>query len=54
LTRDPNRRLGSGKEDAEEIKRQPFFKDVSFDDVFHKRITPPYFPKIVSELYDGW
>lgn len=48
LTRDPARRLGSGKEDAEEIKRQPFFKDVSFDDVFNKRIPPPYFPTIVS------
>jgi classical protein kinase C len=48
LTRDPARRIGSGKEDAEEIKRQPFFKDVSFDDVMNKRIPPPYFPKIVS------
>lgn len=46
LTRDPSRRLGSGKEDAEEIKRQPFFKDVSFDDVLNKRIPPPYFPTI--------
>ncbi|EAU86111.2 AGC/PKC protein kinase [Coprinopsis cinerea okayama7 len=46
LTRDPARRLGSGKEDAEEIKRQPFFKDVNWDDVFHKRIPPPYFPTI--------
>lgn len=46
LTRDPNRRLGSTKEDAEEIKRQPFFKDVSFDDVLNKRIPPPYFPTI--------
>jgi len=47
LTRDPSRRLGSGKEDAEEIKRQPFFKDVNWDDVFNKRIPPPYFPTIV-------
>lgn len=46
LTRDPVRRLGSGKEDAEEIKRQPFFKDVNFDDVLNKRIPPPYFPTI--------
>ncbi|KAH6911535.1 AGC/PKC protein kinase [Coprinopsis sp. MPI-PUGE-AT-0042] len=46
LTRDPTRRLGSGKEDAEEIKRQPFFKDVNWDDVLHKRIPPPYFPTI--------
>jgi hypothetical protein len=48
LTRDPARRLGSGKADAEEIKRHPFFKDVSFDDVMNKRIPPPYFPTIVS------
>ncbi|KAF8895268.1 kinase-like domain-containing protein [Infundibulicybe gibba] len=46
LTRDPARRLGSAKEDAEEIKRQPFFKDVNFDDVLNKRIPPPYFPTI--------
>lgn len=46
LTRDPTRRLGSGKEDAEEIKKQPFFKDVNFDDVMNKRIPPPYFPTI--------
>jgi classical protein kinase C len=46
LTRDPTRRLGSSKEDAEELKRQPFFKDVNFDDVLNKRIPPPYFPTI--------
>ncbi|KIJ17929.1 hypothetical protein PAXINDRAFT_167852 [Paxillus involutus ATCC 200175] len=46
LTRDPNRRLGSSKADAEEIKRHPFFKDVNFDDVLNKRIPPPYFPTI--------
>ncbi|KAJ6620807.1 protein kinase C1 [Mycena sp. CBHHK59/15] len=46
LNRDPLRRLGAGEEDAEEIKRQPFFKDVSFDDVLNKRIPPPYFPTI--------
>jgi len=51
LTRDPTRRLGSGKEDAEEIKRQPFFKDVGWDDVFHKRIPPPYFPTIVRDTF---
>jgi classical protein kinase C len=46
LTRDPSRRLGSGKGDAEEIKKHPFFKDVNFDDVMNKRIPPPYFPTI--------
>ncbi|KAA1478935.1 hypothetical protein DENSPDRAFT_845962 [Dentipellis sp. KUC8613] len=46
LTRDPARRLGSGKSDAEEIKRHPFFKDVNWDDILNKRIPPPYFPSI--------
>jgi len=48
LTRDPARRLGAGEADAEDIKRHLFFKDVNFDDVFHKRIPPPYFPTIGS------
>ncbi|KAJ7202787.1 protein kinase C1 [Mycena pura] len=46
LNRDPLRRLGAGEDDAEEIKRQPFFKDVNWDDVVNKRIPPPYFPTI--------
>lgn len=53
LERNPERRLGAGKEDAEEIKRQPFFKDVNFDDVLNKRIPPPYFPTIVSDSASG-
>ncbi|KDQ62195.1 hypothetical protein JAAARDRAFT_30093 [Jaapia argillacea MUCL 33604] len=48
LTRDPTRRLGSGKDDAEEIKRHAFFKDVNWDDVVNKRIPPPYFPSIAG------
>ncbi|WWC86335.1 uncharacterized protein L201_001208 [Kwoniella dendrophila CBS 6074] len=46
LTRDPQRRLGAGEADAEDIKRHLFFKDVNFDDVYNKRIPPPYFPTI--------
>ena len=51
LTRDPTRRLGSGKTDAEEIKKHPFFKDVNFDDIFNKRVPPPYFPTIVRLMF---
>ncbi|KAJ9104151.1 hypothetical protein QFC19_004135 [Naganishia cerealis] len=46
LLRDPIRRLGAGEDDAVAIKRHPFFRDVNFDDVYHKRIPPPYQPTI--------
>lgn len=46
LTRDPQRRLGAGPDGALEIKRHQFFADVNFDDVYNKRIPPPYFPTI--------
>ncbi|THH03865.1 hypothetical protein EW145_g5951 [Phellinidium pouzarii] len=46
LTRDPNRRLGSGKVDAEEIKGHPFFKDVDWDAVLNKQYPSPYCPTI--------
>lgn len=48
LTRDPERRLGSGEEDAEEIKRHPFFRGINWDDMFNKRVPPPFYPKIDS------
>lgn len=48
MTRDPARRLGASEADAEDIKRHLFFKDVNFDDVYNKRIPPPYFPVIGS------
>ncbi|RIB14584.1 kinase-like domain-containing protein [Gigaspora rosea] len=48
LTRDPERRLGSGRSDAEEIKRHPFFKGVNWDDMLAKKVPPPFYPTIAS------
>jgi serine/threonine protein kinase len=48
LTREPEQRLGSGPTDAQEIMSQPFFRNISWDDVYHKRITPPFQPQITS------
>ncbi|CAG8525680.1 7877_t:CDS:10 [Ambispora gerdemannii] len=48
LTRDPERRLGSGQSDAEEIKRHPFFKGVNWDDILGKKVPPPFLPSISS------
>ena len=36
LQRDPNLRLGSGQEDAEQIKNHKYFKEINWDDVYNK------------------
>ena len=48
LTREPDQRLGSGPTDAQEIMSQPFFRNINWDDVYHKRIAPPFQPQIKS------
>lgn len=48
LTREPEQRLGSGPTDAQEIMSQPFFRNINWDDVYHKRIQPPFQPQITS------
>lgn len=49
LTRDPEKRLGSGPTDAQEIMSQPFFRNINWDDIYHKRVQPPFLPTIKSE-----
>ncbi|KAH0787546.1 AGC family protein kinase [Histomonas meleagridis] len=46
LEKNPLKRLGAGPDDAEEIKRHPFFQDISWDDVLHKRVKPMWKPTI--------
>lgn len=48
LTREPDQRLGSGPTDAQEIMSQPFFRSINWDDVYHKRIQPPFQPTITN------
>lgn len=48
LTRDPEKRLGSGPRDAEEIMAHPYFRNINFDDIYHCRVAPPFIPKIDS------
>ena len=52
LERDPNKRLGSGPEDANEIMSHPFFQDFDWDGLINKRIEARYIPdlKIDEEL----
>ncbi|KAG0282178.1 Serine/threonine kinase [Linnemannia gamsii] len=49
LVKVPSHRLGSGPSDAEEIKAHAYFRNVNFDDVYHKRIRPPFMPKVKSK-----
>lgn len=48
LTREPDQRLGSGPTDAQEIMNQPFFRNINWDDIYHKRVAPPFMPQIKS------
>ncbi|RDW80729.1 protein kinase C [Coleophoma crateriformis] len=48
LTREPEQRLGSGPTDAQEIMSQPFFRNINWDDIYHKRVQPPFLPQISS------
>lgn len=48
LTREPELRLGSGPTDAQEIMSHAFFRNINWDDIYHKRVTPPFFPQITN------
>ncbi|KAI2616473.1 kinase-like domain-containing protein [Hypoxylon sp. NC1633] len=48
LNRNPKHRLGA-IDDAEELKRHPFFGDVDWDILSKKLISPPFKPKLKSE-----
>uniref|UniRef100_A0A8C0VWW5 protein kinase C n=1 Tax=Cyanistes caeruleus TaxID=156563 RepID=A0A8C0VWW5_CYACU len=46
LRKCPERRLGAGEKDAEEIKIQPFFKGIDWDALFARRLKPPFVPTL--------
>jgi classical protein kinase C len=48
LTREPELRLGSGPTDAQEIMSHAFFRNINWDDIYHKRVAPPFVPQITS------
>ncbi|KAJ4441201.1 hypothetical protein ANN_11052 [Periplaneta americana] len=50
LVKDPRKRLGGGEEDAEELKRHPFFRGINWNDLARKAIPAPFVPKINDEL----
>ncbi|KFB36070.1 AGAP006094-PA-like protein [Anopheles sinensis] len=49
LTKDPRRRLGSGKQDANELKMHPFLRDTKWDLLVAKQVAAPFKPVVTSE-----
>lgn len=41
LDRNPQKRLGSGKEDAGEIKAHPWFKGINWQEALERKLNPP-------------
>jgi len=56
LQKNPIKRLGSGKKDAEEIKAHPFFKNIDWKLAEKRKLTPPIYDKrekmMMSVRYD--
>jgi len=50
LTKDPQRRLGSGPNDANDIKAQEFFGELSWDKLVQGEVAPPWDPQIQGSL----
>uniref|UniRef100_A0A3P8USD8 non-specific serine/threonine protein kinase n=1 Tax=Cynoglossus semilaevis TaxID=244447 RepID=A0A3P8USD8_CYNSE len=49
LIKDPNKRLGGGPDDAKEIMRHSFFSGVDWQNVYEKKLVPPFKPQVMSE-----
>ncbi|XP_030629130.1 serine/threonine-protein kinase N2 isoform X2 [Chanos chanos] len=46
LRRNPERRLGAGEKDAEEVKKHLFFRNIDWNGLLAKRVKPPFVPTI--------
>ncbi|XP_021499100.1 serine/threonine-protein kinase N2 isoform X3 [Meriones unguiculatus] len=46
LRRNPERRLGAGERDAEDVKKHPFFRLTDWNALMDKKVKPPFVPTI--------
>ena len=50
LNRNPYKRLGSGKRDADEIKEHPFFASINWEEAMQRKlkVPKPYLKKMMK------
>ncbi|XP_037545364.1 serine/threonine-protein kinase N1 [Nematolebias whitei] len=49
LRRNPERRLGSGEKDAEDVKKQLFFRGLDWEALLQRKVPPPFVPTIAAK-----
>uniref|UniRef100_A0A3Q1BHN6 Ribosomal protein S6 kinase n=1 Tax=Amphiprion ocellaris TaxID=80972 RepID=A0A3Q1BHN6_AMPOC len=50
LVKDPKKRLGSGPNGAENVKKHPFYQKINWEDLAAKKVPAPFKPVIRDEL----
>uniref|UniRef100_A0A0A9WJM8 protein kinase C n=1 Tax=Lygus hesperus TaxID=30085 RepID=A0A0A9WJM8_LYGHE len=48
LRKNPERRLGSSEKDADDVKKQAFFRSINWDELLMRRVRPPFVPTVSS------
>jgi len=53
LNRNPYKRLGSGRRDAEEIKEHPFFSNINWEEAMQRKlkVPKPYIKKVMKQEF---
>ena len=49
LQKDKTHRLGSGPGDYNDIMRHSFFRSINWEDLYNKRIEPPFNPNVAGK-----